>query len=115
MPFHGGPDRGGTRHAVCVVGGTGQVVVRLEAQHDDAGLADMLARLMPACDEIHALRASVRIRDDLVASRLALANPLRILLEDFWPGAAAIHSRARAQNSTLDDPAEQAAAIDIAA
>ena len=42
------------------------------------------------CDEIRALRALVRTRDDLVAERVALANQLRTLLESFWPGAAAI-------------------------
>jgi transposase len=41
-------------------------------------------------DEIRALRALVRGRDDLVASRIALANQLRSLLESFWPGAAGI-------------------------
>jgi transposase len=46
--------------------------------------------LMPASDEIKALRALVRGRDDLVAQRVALANQLRSLLEGFWPGAAAI-------------------------
>lgn len=46
--------------------------------------------LMPASDEIKALRALVRGRDDLVAQRTALANQLRNLLESFWPGAAAI-------------------------
>ncbi len=46
--------------------------------------------LMPASDEIKALRALVRGRDDLVAQRTALANQLRSLLESFWPGAAAI-------------------------
>ena len=45
MPFHGGLDWGGTAHAVCVVDGAGQVVARIEARHDAAGLADMLARL----------------------------------------------------------------------
>ena len=38
-------DWGGTSHAVCVIDGAGQVVVRIEAHHDAAGLADMLARL----------------------------------------------------------------------
>lgn len=42
------------------------------------------------CDEIRALRALVRTRDDLVAERVALANQLRTLLESFWPGAAAM-------------------------
>ncbi len=46
--------------------------------------------LMPASDEIKALRPLVRGRDDLVAQRVALANQLRSLLEDFWPGAAVL-------------------------
>jgi transposase len=46
--------------------------------------------LMPVSDDIKALRALVRGRDDLVAQRIALANQLRSLLEGFWPGAAAI-------------------------
>jgi transposase len=41
-------------------------------------------------DEIRALRALVRTRDDLVAERVALANRLRTLLETFWPGATEI-------------------------
>jgi transposase len=60
-------------------------------------LADLLRtdahrfrRLAPCSDEIKALRALVRGRDDLLAQRLALANQLRALLEGFWPGAAAI-------------------------
>jgi transposase len=39
-------------------------------------------------DEIRALRALVRGRDDLVATRVQLANQLRSLLQSFWPGAA---------------------------
>jgi transposase len=46
--------------------------------------------LQPCSDEIKALRALVRARDDLVAERVALANRLRSLLDGFWPGAAAI-------------------------
>ena len=46
--------------------------------------------LMPASDDIRALRALVRGRDDLVEQRAALANQLRSLLEGFWPGAAAV-------------------------
>jgi transposase len=46
--------------------------------------------LTPQSDEIKALRAFVRTRDDLVGERVALANQLRALLESFWPGAAAI-------------------------
>ena len=165
MPFHGGLDWGGTSHAVCIIDSAGQIVVRIEAQHDAAGLADMEAQLrrlaapaevpiaierpsglivdalvaaghpvipihpnvvkacrpryraagaksdpgdaymladilrtdghrfrplMPASDDIRALRALVRGRDDLVAQRVALANQLRSLLEGFWPGAAAV-------------------------
>ena len=45
MPYHGGLDWGGAAHAVCVVDATGRVVARIEARHDAAGLADMLARL----------------------------------------------------------------------
>ena len=46
--------------------------------------------LAPCSDEIKALRALVRGRDELVAGRIALANRLRSLLDSFWPGAAAI-------------------------
>jgi transposase len=46
--------------------------------------------LAPQSDEIRALRALVRGRDDLVATRVQLANQLRSLLESFWPGAAAV-------------------------
>lgn len=46
--------------------------------------------LSPCSDEIKALRALVRGRDDLVAERVCLANRLRSLLESFWPGAARI-------------------------
>lgn len=45
-----------------------------------------LAPLNPQSDAIKALRALVRGRDDLVASRVVLANQLRALLESFWPG-----------------------------
>lgn len=71
------------------------------AGKSDPGDAYMLADLLrcdghrfralePQCDEIRALRALVRTRDDLVAERVALANQLRSLLESFWPGAAEI-------------------------
>jgi len=46
--------------------------------------------LEPCSDEIKALRTLVRARDDLVAERIALTNRLRSLLNEFWPGAAAI-------------------------
>jgi transposase len=46
--------------------------------------------LSPQSDETKALRGIVRVRDDLVAQRVALANQLRSLLQDFWPGAAAV-------------------------
>ncbi len=68
---------------------------------DDRGDAYLLADLLrtdghrfrplaPLSDEMRALRALARARDDLVATRVGLANQLRSLLESFWPGAAAI-------------------------
>lgn len=45
-----------------------------------------LVPLSPQSDAIKALRALVRGRDDLVATRVMLANQLRALLESFWPG-----------------------------
>src|SRR5580704_16128219 len=64
---------------------------------DDYLLADLLRtdghrfRPLTTCsDEIKALRALVRGRDDLVAQRVGLANQLRALLEGFWPGAGAV-------------------------
>ena len=67
----------------------------------DAGDAYLLADLLrtdghrfpalsPLSDGTKALRGLVRLRDDLVAQRVALGNQLRCLLEEFWPGAAAI-------------------------
>jgi transposase len=53
--------------------------------------------LMAVSDEIKALRALVRGRNDLVAQRVAFGNQLRSLLEGFWPGAAAIFA-------TIDSP-----------
>jgi transposase len=41
-------------------------------------------------DATRALRAAVRTRDDLVGTRVQLANQLRCLLESFWAGAVAI-------------------------
>ena len=56
-------------------------------------LADLLRtdghrfrRLVPLSDETKALRGLVRVRDDLVGQRVAAANQLRCLLEQFWPG-----------------------------
>lgn len=46
--------------------------------------------LVPLSDETKALRGLTRLREDLVGQRVALANQLRNLLEQFWPGAAAI-------------------------
>ena len=46
--------------------------------------------LTPLSDETKALRGLVRVRDDLVAQRVALASQLRCLLEQFWPGGAAV-------------------------
>ncbi len=49
-----------------------------------------LRLLQPDGDETKALRALVRVREDLVDTRVALANQLRAQLDAFWPGAAAI-------------------------
>jgi len=46
--------------------------------------------LAPQSDEIRALRALVRGRDDLVATRVQLTNQLHSLLQSFWPGAAEV-------------------------
>ncbi|MCA1698824.1 MAG: IS110 family transposase [Actinobacteria bacterium] len=46
--------------------------------------------LQPDGDETRALKALTRARDDLVHSRVALANQLRDQLHAFWPGATAI-------------------------
>ena len=46
--------------------------------------------LTPQSDSIKALRALVRTRDDLVATRVALGNQLRSALEASWPGATRI-------------------------
>lgn len=46
--------------------------------------------LSPSSDEVRALRAAVRVRDALVAERVAIANQLRALLDGFWPGAVEV-------------------------
>src|SRR3954453_12898580 len=46
--------------------------------------------LMPDSDATKGLRALSRAREDLVRTRVALANQLRAELERFWPGAAVI-------------------------
>ncbi|HKU60355.1 MAG TPA: IS110 family transposase [Gemmatimonadales bacterium] len=74
---------------------------RASGAKDDRGDAYLLADLLRTdghrfrplalpSDAIRALRALTRSRDDLVATRVALANQLTSQLEDFWAGAAAI-------------------------
>lgn len=46
--------------------------------------------LVPLSDETKALRGLVRVRDNLVEQRVAAANQLRCLLEQFWPGATGL-------------------------
>ena len=53
--------------------------------------------LTPDSDETKALKVLTRAREDLVGTRVALANQLRAELEAFWGGAALLHS----QRSTL--------------
>jgi len=48
--------------------------------------------LEPDADETRALRALTRAREDLVQTRVGLANQLRAQLEAFWPGATRIFS-----------------------
>lgn len=74
---------------------------RASGAKDDRGDAYLLADLLrtdghrfrpltPPSDALRSLRALTRGRDDLVATRVQLANQLRSLLERFWPGAASI-------------------------
>jgi transposase len=46
--------------------------------------------LAPQSDTIRALRALVRGRDDLIATRVRLANQLRELLQTYWAGAVEV-------------------------
>jgi transposase len=46
--------------------------------------------LVPDADATKALRALTRAREDLVQTRVALANQLRAELDRFWPGAARV-------------------------
>lgn len=48
--------------------------------------------LVPDSDETKALRTLTRAREDLVGTRVALANHLRAELEAFWGGAALLFS-----------------------
>lgn len=72
MPFHAGLDWGGARHAVCVIDAAGAVLARFEADHDAAGLAEMLARLRkvapPAELPVAIERPSGLVIDTLVAA-----------------------------------------------
>ena len=46
--------------------------------------------LVPDSDRTKALRALTRSREDLVRTRIALANQLREQLQTFWPGAGKV-------------------------
>jgi transposase len=48
--------------------------------------------LVPDSEETKALKVLTRAREDLVGTRVALANQLRSELEAFWPGAALLFS-----------------------
>ena len=69
-----------------------------KSDHFDAFVLCELARtdshrfrvLVADSDETKALRALSRAREDLVQTRVALANQLRAELDRFWPGAALI-------------------------
>jgi transposase len=45
MGYHAGLDWGGAVHAVCVVDDAGGILVRFDARHDAAGIAELKARL----------------------------------------------------------------------
>ncbi|MGB0092937.1 MAG: hypothetical protein WBP81_10455, partial [Solirubrobacteraceae bacterium] len=47
----------------------------------------------PDSDQTKALRALCRGREDLVATRVALANQLRAELERFWPAPVGLFSQ----------------------
>ena len=49
--------------------------------------AHRLRAIVPDSDETKALRALTRTREDLVGTRVELANQLRSQLQAFWPGA----------------------------
>jgi transposase len=49
--------------------------------------------LEPDSDQTKALRALTRGREDLVQTRVALANQLRAELERFWPGAVRVFAK----------------------
>jgi transposase len=49
--------------------------------------------LVPDSDETKALKALTRSREDLVGTRVALANRLRAELEAFWPGATILFAQ----------------------
>ena len=51
-----------------------------------------LRALTPDSEETRALKVLTRAREDLVGTRVALANQLRAELEAFWPGAAILFS-----------------------
>jgi transposase len=53
--------------------------------------------LVPDSDETKALRALTRAREDLVRTRLVLANQLRDQLACFWPGASKVFCRVDTQ------------------
>ena len=48
--------------------------------------------LRPNSDQTKALRALTRSREELIATRVEIANQLRCHLEGFWPGAAMVFS-----------------------
>ena len=53
--------------------------------------------LEPDSDQTKALRALTRAREDLVQTRVALANQLRAELDRFWPGPIKVFARLDSQ------------------
>jgi transposase len=85
--FFAGLDWASQTHAVCIIDVQGTIHERFDVGHTAAGLAELQRRMTAARAPSVAIE---RGRDDLVATRVQLANQLRTLLESFWPGAAAI-------------------------
>jgi transposase len=76
MPFHAGLDWGGESHAVCVIDAAGQPVDHFAAQHDAAGLADLLARLRRIAPAAELPIAIERPSGLIVDALLAAGHPV---------------------------------------
>jgi transposase len=76
MPLRAGLDWGGTSHAACIVDDRGGIVARIEARHDAAGLADLLARLEHSAPPTELPIAIERQSGLIVDALLAAGHPV---------------------------------------